>query len=139
MPPCGLVSFSTSPSMVFSPSSASRSSGVACAMVTPFDPPISGLRTRSTLVGRFSLGCLLLMIFLSKQGAGHRPCLPADAHDEGRARRRLRTRDCAAASDHPRSAFRYADAPWRSDARSPAHPDECLPWFSLKWTWQFLV
>ena len=38
------------------------SSGDAPAMVTPFDPPISGLSRMSFSLGVYSFGCLLLMI-----------------------------------------------------------------------------
>src|SRR5262249_17330863 len=46
---------------VFSPSISSRSSDTACAMVTPLEPPISGLRCRSMSLGRMVLLCLVII------------------------------------------------------------------------------
>ena len=62
MPPSGLVSFSISPSNgVDAGEFLQFVRRHLLAIVTPFEPPISGLRWRSTLVGRFNFTCLVLM------------------------------------------------------------------------------
>src|SRR3954468_12222852 len=68
IPPCLLVSFSTSPSIVLAPCDCSSSSGVIPAIVTPLEPPMRGLLFKSASVGFFVFGCLV-MVCLNTAGA----------------------------------------------------------------------
>src|SRR5690606_31507 len=63
-PPCAVVSFSTSPLNVLSPSSSASSSSSSPALMVPFDVPMPGLLRRSRSLGTGCLGCLLLMTCL---------------------------------------------------------------------------
>src|SRR6266702_4024801 len=118
IPPATFTSFSTSPSIVFSPRASSMSSGDAPAMVAPFDPPIRGLSRISLSVGVYSFGCLLLMVTFLRPSRQHRAC------DGNRARLRRRTPGCGSAADRPRAASLSPMEPLQVRATRRVRPDE---------------
>src|SRR4051812_19649932 len=127
IPPCGLVSFSISPSKVFAPSNASSSSGLTPAIVAPFEPPISGLRTRSTLVGLLSFTCLLLMIYPWKLNVYRRPFFLRHEYDDYRVHHLPRISCCAGVADRRAAVSRRGGALWRFREKLPVRPDGCSP------------
>src|SRR5215211_7416302 len=139
IPPCGLVSFSMSPSKVFAPANSSSSSGVTSAIVVPLEPPISGLRTRSTLVGLFSFTCLVLMTCPSKLDGCRHLFFPYHEYGGYRVRRRRRIFCCAGVADHRPAVSRRGAAPWRFHEKRRVRPGGCSRASLLKSTWCWLL